>query len=61
MAQDAPSPLLFNNVREDVDMQASDFGHELSIEHCKRAADAARFGFDYFRILLCGTAGVVVF
>jgi hypothetical protein len=42
-------------------MQASAFGHELSIEHCKRPADAARFGFDYFRILLCGTAGVVVF
>ena len=53
MAQDAPSPLTFYNVREDADIQAS--------EHCKRAADAARFGFDYFRILLFGTAGVVVF
>jgi len=35
--------------------------HELFIERRKRTADGARFGFGHYRILLCGTAGVVVF
>jgi hypothetical protein len=35
--------------------------HELFIERRKSTTDGARFGFGHSHVLLCGTAGVVVF